>query len=330
MVQKTHHIIQVDALRRVFPGQDRQDVVAVHNISMNVPPGQTLAILGPNGAGKSTLLRMLTTLLPPTSGTAHIAGLNVIECAHQIRSLIGYVGQGNSAGHSQRALDEVISQARMYGANRTNAAHRAAELFSAFGLTGMEQRKTQEMSGGQRRRLDLAMGLVHHPRLLFLDEPTTGLDPQNRANLWEHIRQIREGTGMTVVLTTHYLEEADAAAERILIIDHGRILADGTAYDLKQTHVGSHVTLTTHTETDARALAAHIRKLPETLNSSVESQTVQIQVQDTRTALPRLITHAAQQGITITQASAHEPTLDDVFLTLTGRKLRDNPSEDNK
>lgn len=210
MLHETHDMIEVEALRRVYPGPDKQDVVAVDDISMRVPHGQTLAILGPNGAGKTTLMKMLTTLLPPTSGTARVAGMDVTREARRVRSLIGYVGQGNSPGHTQRARDEVITQARIYGADRATAARRATELFATFGLEGMERRRTQEMSGGQRRRLDLAMGLVHHPSLLFLDEPTTGLDPQNRANLWDHIRQVRDETGMTVGVTTHYLDEADA------------------------------------------------------------------------------------------------------------------------
>lgn len=323
MVLNTQDMIEVDALRRVYPGPDKQDVVAVDDISMRVPHGQTLAILGPNGAGKTTLMKMLTTLLPPTSGTARVAGMEVTREARRVRALIGYVGQGNSAGHTQRARDEVIAQARIYGADRTTATRRATELFKTFGLEGMEGRRTQEMSGGQRRRLDLAMGLVHHPSLLFLDEPTTGLDPQNRANLWNHIRQIRDETGMTVVVTTHYLEEADSMADRILIVDHGRILADGTATELKQTHVGSHVVLEATDESTARNVASRLEERPDVLDVTTDTSSVHIRVRDARSALPGLIGHASRQGISVTGAHAHEPTLDDVFLTLTGRSLRD-------
>lgn len=323
MVLDTQDMIEVDALRRVYPGPDKQDVVAVDDISMRVPHGQTLAILGPNGAGKTTLMKMLTTLLPPTSGTARVAGMEVTREARRVRALIGYVGQGNSAGHTQRARDEVIAQARIYGANRTTATRRATELFKTFGLEGMEGRRTQEMSGGQRRRLDLAMGLVHHPSLLFLDEPTTGLDPQNRANLWNHIRQIRDETGMTVVVTTHYLDEADSMADRILIVDHGRILADGTATELKQTHVGSHVVLEATDESTARNVASRLEERPDVLDVTTDTSSVHIRVRGARSALPGLIGHASRQGISVTGAHAHEPTLDDVFLTLTGRSLRD-------
>ncbi|MGW9827933.1 ABC-2 type transport system ATP-binding protein [Brevibacterium pityocampae] len=323
MVLDTQDMIEVDALRRVYPGPDKQDVVAVDDISMRVPHGQTLAILGPNGAGKTTLMKMLTTLLPPTSGTARVAGMEVTREARRVRALIGYVGQGNSAGHTQRARDEVIAQARIYGADRTTATRRATELFKTFGLEGMEGRRTQEMSGGQRRRLDLAMGLVHHPSLLFLDEPTTGLDPQNRANLWNHIRQIRDETGMTVVVTTHYLDEADSMADRILIVDHGRILADGTATELKQTHVGSHVVLEATDESTARNVASRLEERPDVLDVTTDTSSVHIRVRDARSALPGLIGHASRQGISVTGAHAHEPTLDDVFLTLTGRSLRD-------
>lgn len=323
MVHDTHDMIEVDALRCVYPGPDKQDVVAVDDISMRVPRGQTLAILGPNGAGKTTLMKMLTTLLPPTSGTARVAGMDVTREARRVRSLIGYVGQGNSAGHTQRARDEVIAQARIYGADRATAARRATELFATFGLEGMERRRTQEMSGGQRRRLDLAMGLVHHPSLLFLDEPTTGLDPQNRANLWDHIRHIRDESGMTVVVTTHYLDEADAMADRILIVDHGRILADGTASELKQTHVGSHVVLETADESTVRDVASRLEGHPDALDVTTGATSVRIRVRDARSALPGLIGLASRQGISVTGACAHEPTLDDVFLTLTGRSLRD-------
>ncbi|EYT47662.1 ABC transporter ATP-binding protein [Brachybacterium muris] len=316
-------MIEVDALRRAYPGADRQNVVAADDISMRVPRGRTLAILGPNGAGKTTLMKMLTTLLPPTSGTARVAGMDVAREARRVRSLIGYVGQGNSAGHTQRAHDEVITQARIYGADRANAARRATELFETFGLEGMERRRTQKMSGGQRRRIDLAMGLVHHPSLLFLDEPTTGLDPQNRANLWNHIRQIRDETGMTVVVTTHYLDEADAMADWILIVDHGRILAGGTATELKQTHVGSHVVVETTDASTARNVASRLEEHPDALDVATDATRVRVRVRDARSALPGLIGHASQQGIGVTGAHAHEPTLDDVFLTLTGRSLRD-------
>ena len=323
MVHHSPPVISVDGLRRVFAARGGEDVVAVDDISLSVPQGETVAILGPNGAGKSTLIRMLTTLLPPSAGSARVAGCDVVRAASRVRSVIGYVGQGNSAGHAQRAKDEVISQARFYGASRDQASRRADELFTTFDLEGMEQRRTREMSGGQRRRLDLAMGLVHNPRLLFLDEPTTGLDPQNRANLWEHIRRLREDTGMTVVLTTHYLDEADAMAERIVIVDNGRILADGSARELKERHVGSHVTLVTSDQPSAHVLAAHLGEAQEVLHACASGCTVRARVTDTRSAMPHLLSLAAGHGITVTRAHGEESTLDDVFLTLTGRSLRD-------
>lgn len=327
MTTSTPDMISTDSLKRTFRGPDKTDVVAVDDISLTVPRGQTLAILGPNGAGKSTFMRMLSTLLPPSGGSAEVAGLDVVRRAHDVRALLGYVGQGGSAGYNQKARDEVINQARIYGADRHAAAQRASELFATFGLEGLEQRRGQEMSGGQRRRLDLAMGLVHQPRLLFLDEPTTGLDPQNRANLWEHIRRIREETDMTIVVTTHYLDEADSMAERIVIVDHGTILADGTPHQLKHDHVGSHVTLgcgdARHAETLARSLATHA----DVLAAQVAHDTVTARVTDAHAALPRLIAHALTHDVTVTTAYAQQPTLDDVFLTLTGRSLRDAATE---
>lgn len=231
-------MIQTKALSRTFAGPDRTAVHAIRDVDLAIDSGESVAILGPNGAGKSTLMRMLSTLLPPTSGRATVAGHDVVTASHAVRSVLGYVGQGSSAGQAQRVRDEIMTQARIYGAGRAQAQHRAREMLDVLELSHLAKRRTATLSGGQRRRLDLALGLVHSPRLLFLDEPTTGLDPQNRANLWEHIRTIREQTGMTLVVTTHYLEEADSAADRIVVVDHGRLIADGTPADLKRLHGG--------------------------------------------------------------------------------------------
>ena len=231
-------MIQTKALSRTFAGPDRSVVHAIRDVDFAVDSGESVAILGPNGAGKSTLMRMLSTLLPPTGGRATVAGHDVVTGSHAVRSVLGYVGQGSSGGQAQRVCDEVTTQARIYGAGRAQAQHRAREMLDILELSHLAKRRTATLSGGQRRRLDLALGLVHSPRLLFLDEPTTGLDPQNRASLWEHIRTIREQTGMTLVVTTHYLEEADSAADRIVVVDHGRLIADGTSADLKRMHGG--------------------------------------------------------------------------------------------
>ena len=187
-------MIQTRELTKDFVVSKKRTVHAVRGISLDVEPGELVAVLGPNGAGKTTTMRMLTTLIAPTSGSATVAGYDVTADAAQVRRRIGYVGQGNGAGHSQRAGDELVAQGVIYGLGRRAARARAAELIDALDLTDLAERKVSALSGGQRRRLDVAMGLVHAPPLLFLDEPSTGLDPQNRANLWQHILRMRAAT----------------------------------------------------------------------------------------------------------------------------------------
>ncbi|WP_147916998.1 ATP-binding cassette domain-containing protein [Ruania zhangjianzhongii] len=316
-------MITTTSLSRSFRAPDGDHVLAVQSIDFSVAQGETVAVLGPNGAGKSTLMRMLSTLLPPTSGTAEVAGLDVITQRSQVRERIGYVGQGNGAGHTQRVIDEVITQGRIYGLGRAAARARAAELLSILSLEQLQKRKSQEMSGGQRRRLDLAIGLVNLPPLLFLDEPTTGLDPQNRSNLWDHVARTRQRTGMTIVFTTHYLEEADQAADRIVIIDHGRIIADGTPTRLKQKHVGDRLTLDTLEATTAEQLRSLLAATDGVHTVATQGSTVIAQVGNGRVALPAAIAAAQSHGITVTAADTKLPTLNDVFLELTGRSLRD-------
>ena len=212
----------------------RAAVDAVVGLDLDVPRGELVAFLGPNGAGKSTSLRMLTTLLPPTSGTATVAGCDILRDPAGVRGRIGYIGQGTSAGHNQRVRDELLSQGAFYGMSRAATRARADELLESLDLAPLANRGVMGLSGGQKRRLDIALGLIHAPELLFLDEPSTGLDPQSRANLWEHVLRLRAEHGMTVFLTTHYLDEADALCDRISIIDAGLIVAEGTPSDLKR------------------------------------------------------------------------------------------------
>ncbi|MDN5803729.1 MAG: ATP-binding cassette domain-containing protein, partial [Microlunatus sp.] len=183
-------MIHTRELRKHFTSR-KETVEAVKGVDIDIHPGELVAFLGPNGAGKTTTLRMLTTLLPPTSGTAVVAGADIVGQPGLVRSRIGYIGQGNGGGHSFRVLDELHSQGRFYGLSSTDAATRAAELVASLDLTGLEKRTVGSLSGGQRRRMDVALGLMNSPRLLFLDEPSTGMDPQNRANLWTHIRTLR-------------------------------------------------------------------------------------------------------------------------------------------
>src|SRR5215212_10203879 len=235
-------VIVTEALTRTFTTR-KHTVEAVRGLDLEIGRGELVAFLGPNGAGKSTTLRMLTTLLAPTSGTAHVAGLDVVTRQADVRRSIGYVGQGNGAGHQQRGRDELVSQGRAHGCSGSEARARAADLITDLQLEAVADRKVSTLSGGQRRRLDIALGLVHRPEVLFLDEPSTGLDPQSRANLWEHVLRLRAEHGTTIFLTTHYLDEADTMAERVLVMDAGRVIADDTADRLKTTHVGDRLVL---------------------------------------------------------------------------------------
>ncbi|MEV1248360.1 ABC transporter ATP-binding protein [Nonomuraea sp. NPDC050022] len=222
-------MIKTVGLRKTFKG----GVEAVKGVDISVEPGEIVGFLGPNGAGKTTTMRMLTTLLQPTSGTATVAGHDLLGDAREVRRRIGYVSQGGGVNPAAPLGEELELQAMLYGLSRDEAGPRVREVLARLDLTGLESRPGGALSGGQRRRFDIAFGLLHRPVLLFLDEPTTGLDPQSRANLWEHIRALRAEQGVTVFLTTHYLDEADALCDRLLIIDHGRIVAEGAPAELK-------------------------------------------------------------------------------------------------
>jgi ABC-2 type transport system ATP-binding protein len=315
-------VIRTRSLTKDFVVSRTQTVHAVRAITLDIEPGELVAVLGPNGAGKTTTLRMLTTLIRPTSGSATVAGHDVVTQAAQVRRHIGYVGQGNAAGHAQRVRDELVTQGVIYGLDRRAARHRAAELSDALGLTDLAARKVSDLSGGQRRRLDVAMGLVHAPRLLFLDEPSTGLDPQSRANLWEHILRMRTAYDMTIVLTTHYLDEADSMAERVVIVDHGEVIADDTAETLKANLAGDRIVVTA-AESGGPDLARLVARLPGAREVVVDGVRIEARVADGAGALPGLLRAADAAEVLVTTAAVHRPTLDDVFLTLTGRSLRE-------
>ena len=316
-------MIRTRSLTKDFTPSRGKTVHAVRGISLDVEPGELVAVLGPNGAGKTTTMRMLTTLISPTSGSAEVAGFDVVTASAQVRRHIGYVGQGNGAAHAQRVRDELNSQGAIYGLGRAASRRRTGELLDALDLGDLGGRKVSDLSGGQRRRLDVAMGLVHAPALLFLDEPSTGLDPQNRANLWDHILRMRAEHGMTIVLTTHYLDEADSMAERVVVVDHGQVIADDDPESLKSTLAGDRVVATVASPGDTAALARLVSALPGARDVDVDGVQVAARVKDGPSALPELVTAAVAQGVVVAGAQVHRPTLDDVFLSLTGRSLRE-------
>ncbi|GAB2596845.1 ABC transporter [Paractinoplanes abujensis] len=303
-----------------------KDVRAVDGIDLTVAPGELVALLGPNGAGKSTTLRMLTTLIPPTAGTARVAGFDVVRQQREVRLRIGYIGQGNGAGHSQRGRDELISQGRAYGLGVRDARTRAATLIDSLGLGEVADRRVSSLSGGQRRRLDIAMGLIHSPELLFLDEPSTGLDPQNRANLQEHILDLRARHATTIVLTTHYLDEADSMAERVIVVDHGRIIADDSPQRLKAEHVGDRIILGFDHETEAASAASALGGLDPVR----EGTRLLIATQEAPRRVTGLLDDLRAHGTPAAEVEVVRPTLDDVFLQLTGRSLREGGAADTR
>ncbi|QBJ98803.1 ATP-binding cassette domain-containing protein [Rhodococcus sp. ABRD24] len=315
-------MIRTEALTKRFK-QGKNTVDAVVGVDLEVADGELVALLGPNGAGKSTTLRMLTTLLAPTSGRASVAGFDVTADRDEVRRRIGYVGQGSGAGHNQRVRDELVTQGLCYAMTKTASAIRADELLAALDLADLATRKVSTLSGGQRRRLDIALGLVHRPPLLFLDEPTTGMDPQSRANLWEHILRLREQMGTTIVLTTHYLEEADAMAERVIVIDRGTVIADDTAPALKSELAGD--LLTVGFADSERALEAS--RLAGTLVTvrevTVSGTSVHVRTSAGDATLPEFLRISEARGLHVATAEIDRPTLDDVFLGLTGRSLRE-------
>ncbi|MER5905660.1 ABC transporter ATP-binding protein [Streptomyces mirabilis] len=231
-------IISTAGLARTFRTK-RGLVEAVRSIDLTVRPGEILGFLGPNGAGKTTTLRMLTTLLKPTGGAATVAGCDLATDPAGVRRASGYVAQSGGVDPHVSVREELVTQGRLYRLPRAQAQERAEELAHDLGLTGLLDRRTAALSGGQRRRLDIAMALTHRPRVLFLDEPTTGLDPASRADLWDLVRRLRDEHGTTVFLTTHYLDEADALSDRLVIVDRGTVVADGTPSALKLAHGGA-------------------------------------------------------------------------------------------
>lgn len=314
-------LIETEGLTKVFTVK-KTPVHAVTDVSFTAARGELVAFLGPNGAGKSTTLRMLTTLIPPTSGRAKVVGHDIRTDAAGVRARIGYVGQLTSGSFSQRVRDELLSQGAFYGLSRRDSVQRADELIESLDLASFATRSVQQLSGGQKRRLDIALGLMHAPPLIFLDEPSTGLDPQSRANLWEHILDLRTQHGTTVFLTTHYLEEADRYAERVMVMDKGRIIADDDAASLKATLAGDVLTFGFADAAEAVSARAVVARLTSA-EVAVDDASISVAVQDGDRLLPVIVRELDAAGIVARRATGVPPTLDDVFLALTGRTLRE-------
>ncbi|AZG45147.1 ATP-binding cassette domain-containing protein [Gordonia insulae] len=306
-------------------GKQKREVRAVDGVDLDIAEGEVVGFLGPNGAGKTTTLRMLTTLLRPTAGTATVNGYDVVKDSVMVRRSIGYVSQAGGTFSQAQAGDEVVDHGMLYGMSRAAATRRGKDLFAQLQLDGLWDRMPKNMSGGQKRRLDIVMGLVHDPTLVFLDEPTTGLDPQARANLWEHIRRLRTDAGATVFLTTHYLDEADELSDRIIIIDNGQIVAADTADNLKAKVSGDLVDLEIADDAMVPVSAEKLGAIATDVET--DGRHVRGRVRRAGRAVPGLLRDFDAAGVNLDSIEVIRPTLDDVFLTLTGRSLRDAQDE---
>jgi ABC-2 type transport system ATP-binding protein len=314
--------VQITGLRKSFRVAGAT-IEAVSGIDLIVPAGEIFGLLGPNGAGKTTTLRILTTLLPADAGTAFIAGADVLRTPALVRRRIGYVGQLGGADKEGTGRENLMLAGRLYGLSAAEARRRCAELIAVFDLEALADRSVRTYSGGQRRRLEVALGIMHRPRVLFLDEPTTGLDPQNRANLWEQLRLLRDG-GTTIFLTTHYLDEADQLCDRVAIVDHGRVVALGSPDELKQRYSGDSIAVTA--EASPAVLDAVVGELaddPSVSSLVVEHGAIRLTTVDATRAMAAVFGALAAKGVPTRAASVARPTLDDVFLRETGRSLRD-------
>ncbi|MFQ1020827.1 ATP-binding cassette domain-containing protein [Tardisphaera saccharovorans] len=310
------YAIAAENLTKVFGS-----FVAVDHISFKVRRNEIFGFLGPNGAGKSTTINMLTTLLKPTEGTARVNGFDIVKEPAKVRQSIGVVPQEYTADEDLTGWENVLMVGDLYGLPRSFTKQRAKELLEMVELTAAANKKVENYSGGMRRRLEIAMGLINQPSVLFLDEPTLGLDVQTRAAIWSYISKLREEYGMTIMVTTHYLEEADAYCDRIAIIDHGKILKIGTPRELKEGLGGDVVTLTVSGSVDVAKKA--IEELLAIEADDVDPTTIRFKVADASTAVPKLLEVLSGRGIKISRLSITEPTMDEVYMEYTGRSLRD-------
>ena len=309
--------IEANNLRKTYKG----GVEALVGLSFEVETGVVLGLLGPNGAGKSTTVKILTTLSRADSGEARVAGLDVVRDAERVRRSIGVVGQRTGLDPDSTGRENLEMQAEIYGLHGSERRVRVDELLESVSLADAGKRLAKTYSGGMQRRLDVALGLVHRPKVLFLDEPTTGLDPEVRAELWEEIERLASDEEMTILLTTHYLEEADRLASRLVIVDRGRVVAEGTPDELKRELHGDtvQVELVESANGDATAALAGVAGVSEL---AVDGRSIRARADDGAAAIPSLIWALEQGGLQVASATVARPSLDDVYLRHAGRSFR--------
>jgi len=313
--------IEVDQITKRFG-----DFTAVDGISFSVEHGEIFALLGPNGAGKSTLIRMLTTLLPATSGTATICGHDVVKAADAVRRLIGVIPQAMTSDMELSVEENLLIYAKLYGVPRERRKRLMTDLIEAVELTKWKDKPVKNLSGGMRRRVEIARGLVHEPRVFFLDEPTTGLDPVSRVAVWEMLRQLKETRDLTVLITTHYMDEADKLCDRIAIIDHGKLVALDSPMKLKASISGSNILEVSFPTTPA-GWEDRLKALPEVEAVSGHDNVFRVATRNGPATTMALLEAAAQINLPVHSLSVQSTTLDDVFVHYTGRLLRDAVQE---
>ena len=319
-------ILQTTNLSKTFSsgrGKKLKKVEAVRGVDLEVKQGEIFGFLGPNGAGKSTTLNMLTTLLTPTSGKAVVVGFDLLTQPKKVREQIGYVSQAGGADTFSNSFENLLLQGRLYGITKTQASQKATELINHFQMSEFAQRAARTYSGGQKRRLELALGIIHQPKLVFLDEPTTGLDPQSRAYFWEEIKRLKK-EGMTIFLTTHYLEEADNLCDHIAIIDHGTIVAVDTPLQLKRETGGESITVEFTNGQDTEKAKTILGALPFIQKIFPQENKLSLFVQDGESLIAEVLRIVDKEGISIQTIGLSRPSLDDVFLQKTGRSLRES------
>ncbi|MDW8041003.1 MAG: ATP-binding cassette domain-containing protein [Nitrososphaerota archaeon] len=308
-------VIKAENLTKVF----NRNLVAVDHITFSVREGEVFGFLGPNGAGKTTTINMLITVLKPTEGAASVLGFDVVKQANEVRKVIGVVPQEYTADEDLTGYENIMLCADLYGIPRDVAKQRALELLELVELSDFKDKRVETYSGGMRRRLELACGLINRPKVLFLDEPTLGLDVQTRAATWEYIRRLKKEYGMTLFMTTHYLEEADVLCDRIAIIDHGKIVVTGSPSELKDSLGGDIITITVKENADVTSVIQSVENVKEVRK---ENGAYRVKAANGEVTAPIIIEALRKKGYTVTRLSLTEPTLNEVYLEYTGRAFR--------
>ena len=306
----------------------KNGIRALDGLDISVPRGMIYGLLGPNGAGKSTTVKILTSLARPDSGQARVEGVDVLARPGQVRHMIGVVAQRSGADPTATGRENLILQGRLYGLRGASARARADELLAHFGLTEAAGRLVRTYSGGMQRRLDVALGLIHRPAVLFLDEPTTGLDPESRAAMWQEIARLAGGEGMTVLLTTHYLEEADRLASRLAIVDRGRVVTSGTPDELKGELRGDAVQVELPADAEAARVRRVLEALPAVRDVVIAGRDVSARSDDGAAAVPVVLAELQRAGVNAASVAVARPSLDDVYLRHTGRRYSESESPD--